>query len=327
MDRLLYAYLSIVLLAFPETKVLAQVLLTYISEPIFAVFVGFGRQIPNLIVLLITFFVARAAIRWLKLFLTNVEAGTIKLDHFEPYWVKPTFFLGRLAIILVALVFAYPFIPGSDSTAFKGLTILAGVVVSIGSNTVVSNLMAGLFVMYRRSAVVGDRIEVDDTIGDVIEIRFMETLLNTTKNEMVSIPNSQLLNSKVRNYSKKVDGPGLLLHTTVGIGYEEPPEKVTAMLIKAAKMTRGLKKTPSPFVLWNGLGDYAISYEINAYTTRGSSLPQLTSDLHENIVKVFNANGTQIMTPSYEADPDIPKIPADAWDGTLADPGNDAAKA
>ena len=316
---LLYYYLSFVLLSFAETRPFAQLLLTYVSEPLINVLLGFASYLPNLITLIIIALVTRYVIQALQLFMDNVEAGTFEWKNFEPHWVRPTFNIARFAIIVIAVVFAYPYIPGSDSRAFQGLTILAGIMVSLGSNTVVSNMMAGLFVIYRRSTNIGDRIKVGDQIGDVVEIKLMETLLKSVKNEMISIPNAQLLNSEVVNYSRKIDGRGLIVHTTVGIGYEEPQDKVEAMLIAAANRTNGIKKSPGPFVLWTGLADFAINYQINAYTTRGSSLPKLLSDLHRNIVDVFNENGVQIMTPSYEADPPEPKIPAQGWDGVLVD--------
>ena len=314
----LYYYLSFVLLSFAETRGIAQILLTYVSEPLYLVLQGIVSYLPNLITLAIIAIVTRFAIRGLKLFFENLRAGTIKLNNFEDHWITPTFMIARVVIILIAVAFAYPFIPGSDSAAFQGLTILAGIMVSLGSNTVVSNMMAGLFVIYRRSTKIGDRIKVGDQFGDVVEIRLMETLIKSVKNEMISIPNAQLLNSEVVNYSRKIDGRGMLVHTTVGIGYEEPQDKVEAMLIEAARRTDGLKKSPEPFVLWTGLADFAINYQINAFTTRGASLPKLLSDLHKNIVTVFNENGVQIMTPSYEADPETPKIAPAAWDGQLA---------
>ncbi|WP_271951948.1 mechanosensitive ion channel family protein [Ruegeria faecimaris] len=314
----LYYYLSLVLLSFAETQAIAQVLLKYVSEPLINVVLAVVGYIPNLIMLVIIAALCRFAIRGLDLFFDNLENGAFEIKDFEAHWIAPTNMLFRALIIVIALVFAYPYIPGSGSRAFQGLTILAGIMVSLGSNTVVSNMMAGLFVIYRRSTNVGDRIMVGDKIGDVTEIKLMETLIKSIKNEMISIPNAQLLNSEVVNYSRKVDGRGLLVHTTVGIGYEEPPKKITAMLIEAAHRTQGLKKNPEPFVLWTQLADYAINYEINAYTSRGSSLPKILSDLHQNIVEVFNENGTQIMTPSYMADPPSPKIPTEEWDGKLA---------
>ncbi len=313
-----YYYLSLVLLSFAETQGIAQILLKYISEPLISVVLAIVGYIPNLIMLVIIAAVTRMAIRGIDLFFENLESGVFELKDFEDHWIAPTNMLVRALIIVIALVFAYPYIPGSDSRAFQGLTILAGIMVSLGSNTVVSNMMAGLFVIYRRSTNVGDRIKVGDKIGDVTEIKLMETLIKSIKNEMISIPNAQLLNSEVINYSRKVDGRGILVHTTVGIGYEEPPKKIKAMLVEAAHRTQGLKKNPEPFVLWTQLADYAINYEINAYTSRGSSLPKILSDLHENIVDVFNENGTQIMTPSYIADPPEPKVPTEEWDGKLA---------
>lgn len=315
---LLYYYLSFVLLSFAETRPFAQLLLTYISEPLINVMLSFVDYLPNLITLLIIVIITRYCLNGLRLLMENVEAGAVNWQNFEPHWVAPTHNIARVLIMAVALVFAYPHIPGSDSAAFQGLTILAGVMVSLGSNTVVSNMMAGLFVIYRRSTNVGDRIKVGDQVGDVVEIKLMETLIKSTKNEMISIPNAQLLNSEVMNYSRKIDGRGLLVHTTVGIGYEEPKEKVKAMLIEAALRTSNLKKSPAPFVLCTALADYAINYQINAFSTRGSELPRILSDLHFNIIDVFSENSVQIMTPSYEADPDEPKIPDSVWSGTLA---------
>ena len=315
---LLYYYLSFVLLGFAETRPFAELLLTYVSKPLIGIAVGFVNYLPNLITLAIIAIITRYCIKALRLFFDNIEAGNFQLREFEPHWISPTFQISRVVIILIAVVFAYPFIPGSDSAVFQGLTILAGVMVSLGSNTVVSNMMAGLFVIYRRSTNIGDRIKVGEQIGDVVEIKLMETLIRSVKNEMISIPNSQLLNSEVVNYSRRIDGKGLLVHTTVGIGYEEPQEKVEAMLIEAARRTDGVNKSPAPFVLWTGLGDYAVNYQVNAFTKRGGSLPQVLSNLHRNIISVFNENDVQIMTPSYEADPEEPKIPTETWDGNLA---------
>ncbi|WP_343211578.1 mechanosensitive ion channel (plasmid) [Aliisedimentitalea scapharcae] len=315
---LFYYYLSFVLLAFTETRPIAELLLTYVSQPLANFAWAVIEYVPNLIVLGIIAAITRLILQGLALFFSNLEQGVFKLSDFEDHWISPTYMLARVLVIVVALVFAYPYIPGSDSRAFQGLTLLAGVMLSLGSNTVVSNMMAGLFVIYRRSTNIGDRVRVGDKTGDVVEIKLMETLIKSTKNEMISIPNSQLLNSEVVNLTRKIDGRGLLVHTMVGIGYEEPPAKVEAMLIEAALRTTSLKKSPPPFVLWTKLADFSINYEINAYTSRGEFLPKILSDLHRNIVTVFNENNTQIMTPFYTGDPDIPKLPEEQWDGELA---------
>jgi len=321
-----YYYLSFVLLAFAETRYFAQLLLTYLTEPVLLIFQGIVSYIPNVIMLALITWVTMYVIKGMRVFFDAVEAGTFDLGDFEKHWINPTFNISRVVVILIALVFAVPYIPGSDSAAFQGLTILVGAMLSLGANSVVSNMLAGLFVIYRRSTSIGDRIQIGDHIGDVVQIKLMETHLKSIKNELISIPNAQLMNSDVVNFSKKTDGSGLLLHTTVGIGYEEPPEKVEAMLIEAANRTKGIKAKPEPFVLWTALADYAINYQINGYTTRGSVIPKIRSDLHRNIVAVFNENGVQIMTPSYMADPPDPKIPTEDWDGHLAHETGDEAE-
>ena len=315
---LLYYYLSLVLLSFAETGPFAELLITYVTDPILGVLLGFVSYLPNFVAIAVIAALTRFLIKGARLFFENVEVGAITLKNFEATWIWPTFNIIRVILVLVAIVISFPYIPGSDSAAFQGLTILVGVMVSLGSNSVIANLLAGVFVIYRRSTNIGDRIKIGEHVGDVVQIKLMETHIKSIKNELISIPNAQLLNSEVINYSSKIDGRGLLLHTTVGIGYEEPQEKIEAMLIQAAHRTTGLKKSPEPFVLWTALADYAINYQINAYTTRGSSLPKMLSDLHRNIVTVFNENNVQIMTPSYERDPEVPKIPQTEWDGRLA---------
>ncbi|MBL4768485.1 MAG: mechanosensitive ion channel [Rhodobacteraceae bacterium] len=315
-----YYYLSLILLSFAETKPFAQLLITYVTSPVFNILKGFVAFIPNMITIGIVVAMTRGLIKGSFIFFQNIEAGTISIKNFEKHWIWPTYNIVRVTLMLIAAIICFPFIPGAESEAVKGLTLLVGVMVSLGSNSVVSNVLAGLFVIYRRSMNIGDRIRVGEHVGDVVKIKLMETYIKSIKNELISIPNGQILNSDVINYSSKIDGRGLLLHTTVGIGYEEPRAKVEAMLIEAAKRTPNLKNSPTPFVLCSALADYAVNYQINAYTTRGSIMPKITSDLHSNIIDVFNENGVQIMTPSYIADTDIPKIPPQEWDGELAIP-------
>ncbi len=313
-----YYYLSFVLFSFPNTRPVAGLLIRYVTDPVIGVLLGFMTYVPNLITIAIIAAITRWMIKGVRLFFEGVDQGAVELKSFEPHWVWPTYNLIRGGLVLIAAVISFPYIPGSGSAAFQGLTILVGVMVSLGSNSVISNGLAGLFVLYKRSMNVGDRIRVGDFYGDVMQIRLMETYLKSVKNELISIPNATLLSSEVINYSSKIDGRGLLLHTTVGIGYEEPRAKVEAMLVEAARRTNGLKKSPAPFVLVTGLADFAMNYQINAFTTRGSSLPLLLSDLHKRISDVFNENNVQIMTPSYEADTPELKVAEVTWDEPLA---------
>jgi small-conductance mechanosensitive channel len=238
----------------------------------------------------------------------NIELGVIRISGFESAWIWPTYKLAKVGVIIFAVIIAYPYIPGSGTTAFKGITILLGIILSFGSSSVVSNLLAGLFVIYRRSINVGDWIRVNDRVGLVESITVLETVLRSVKNELISIPNSQLLGAEVVNYTRKGETDGILVHTRVGIGYEEPQRKVEAMLLEAVGRTAGLKSDPAPFVLRSALADYAVVYEVNAFPDAIDALPRLESDLHANILDVFSENHVQIMTPSYIADPEVPKI-------------------
>ncbi|MCT8161563.1 mechanosensitive ion channel family protein [Pseudoruegeria sp. SHC-113] len=304
-----YYYVSFVLFSFAETRPVAMILITYISDPIFGLLQSIVEFLPNLVTLFAIFIATRYVLKMLRTVFENIEAGTLKFEGFETHWIWPTFHIMRALLLVFVVILSYPYVPGASSQAFQAVSILVGLMVSMGSNSVVSNALAGVFVLYRRSANVGDRIRVGDHTGDVVEIKIMETYIKSLKNELISIPNAQMLNSEVINYSTKIDGRGLLVHTTVGIGYDEPRQKIEALLLEAAARTRHIKKSPDPFVLRTALGDFAVNYQINGYTTRGNYLPKIVSELHANILDVFHSNGVQIMSPHYEGDPADAKIP------------------
>jgi small-conductance mechanosensitive channel len=198
--------------------------------------------------------------------------------------------------------------------AFKGVSVFAGVLLSLGSSSFIANSIAGLSMTYRAAFHEGDRIKVGDVVGTVEEIKLMVTKVRTPKNEQVIIPNSNILNDNVTNYSHMARRDGVILHTVVGIGYDTPWRQVEAMLLLAAERTAGLKQDPPPFVLQQGLGDFAVNYELNAYSDQEHRMPALYSALHANIQDVFNEHGVQIMSPAYEADPADPKIvPPEKW--------------
>src|SRR2546429_699745 len=219
-----------------------------------------------------------------------------------------------LVIIGFAAVIAYPYIPGSESAAFKGMSIFFGVLFSLGASSVVANMMAGYSLIYRRTFKVGDRVKINDVVGDVVAMRLQVTHLRTIKNEDVIVPNSVILTSQVVNYSTYAAREGLILHTTVGIGYEVPWRQVEAMLLLAASRTPDLQAVPSPLVLPTSLGDFAVNYEPKPYFRDSHSMAARYTALHRNIQDVFNEYGVQIMTPAYESDPASPKVvPPDQW--------------
>ena len=311
---MLWAWASAVLPLFPWTRAHAGRLLAIVLDPMGRLAMGFVDHIPNLVFLALLAIVTRYALRMLHLLSEAVDRGAIQLRSFDREWVWPTYRIARIAVVALALVVAYPYIPGSESDAFKGISILVGLVFSLGSSSVVSNIIAGYSLIYRRTFKLGDRVQIDDAIGEVVEMRLQVTHLRSPKNEEVIVPNSTILASKVVNYSSFARQQGLVLHTTVGIGYEVAWRQVEAMLLLAAERTQGLLREPRPFVLEPALGDFAVSYELNAYCGDARQMLALYSELHRNILDVFNEHGVQIMTPAYESDPAQPKlVPPDGW--------------
>jgi small-conductance mechanosensitive channel len=311
---LTYFYLNTVLSLFPWTRPAARMLLRILLDPLRALGAGFLEELPNLAFLLVLWLVVRYLLQLIRAFFVSVERGLIELESFEKDWAMPTFKLVRLLVIAFAVVIAYPYIPGSDSLAFKGVSVFLGVLLSLGSSSFVSNTIAGLTMTYRGAFREGDRIRVGETEGVVEDMKLMVTRVRTPKNESVVIPNSNILNMDVVNYSQLARSDGLLLHTPVGIGYDVPWRQVEAMLIEAARRTDGLDTARDPFVLQTALGDFAATYELNAYCDDPLRMPRLYSALHANIQDVFNENGVQIMSPAYVADPAQPKVvPPERW--------------
>ena len=308
------AWLVVVLRQFPWTYGFGNDLLDNVLEPLTALGRAVLASIPNLIFLVVLYYIVRGVLRLVHTFFVAIERGAVKLTEFEPEWAIPTYKIVRLAIVLLALVVAYPYIPGSDSAAFKGLSLFAGVVFSLGSTTAISNIVAGYMMTYRRAFRVGDIVRIGDVTGAVTAMRLQVTHVRTPKNEEVVIPNSQIINGHVVNYSTLAKKSGLLLHTTVGIGYETPWRQVEAMLREAAGRTAGLAQKPEPFVLQTLLGDFAVTYELNVGCDDPGRMPELYSALHRNILDVFNEYGVAIMTPAYVADPAEAKfVPKDKW--------------
>jgi len=318
-----YVYLDFVLYLFPWTRGLANNLVFFIVRPLQTMGIGLLKFIPDLVFLLILFAVTRYALILIRLFFSAVESGTITLRDFDPEWSKPTYRLVRVAVIAFALVVAYPYIPGSDSQAFKGVSLFVGVLVSLGSTSLIGNIIAGYTLTYRRTFKAGDRIRIGDHIGIVDQSRVMATYLRTFKNEVVVVPNSKIVNEEIVNYSTMAEDRGLILHTTVGVGYDTPWRQVEAMLMEAAVRTKGLLREPKPFVLQKALGVFSVTYEINGYCKLALEMGVVYSRLHRNILDLFNEYGVQIMTPAYESDPERVKVvPRDQWYAAPArDPG------
>ena len=309
-----YLYAHYVLSLFPWTRGFANTLLAILASPLRTIGEGLLSAIPNLVFLAILALITSYVSRLIRLFFAAVETGTVTLSGFEPDWAKPTYRLVRVLVVALALVVAYPYIPGSSSDAFKGISLFIGVLFSLGSTSLLNNMISGYSLAYRRTFKPGDRVKIGDHVGDVEETKLMVTYLRTLKNELVAVPNSMIINGDVTNYSTLARRDGLILHSTVGIGYETSWRQVEAMLLDAAARTPGLLQEPKPFVLQKELGDFAVVYEINVYCDEPRAMARLYTTLHQNILDVFNEYGVQIMTPAYEGDPEQAKVvPKDQW--------------
>jgi len=282
---------------------------------------AFVAYLPKLFFLIILIIVARFILKLIRVFFDSIAEGRVQFANFEQEWAWPTYRIVRFVFLAFALVVAYPYIPGSDSDAFKGVSLFLGILFSLGSSSVLANVIAGYSMTYRRAFKVGDRVRIDKTFGDVVEMSVLVTHIVTPKNERVIIPNSKILNDDVTNYSVMARDQGLILHTTVGIGYETSWRQVEAMLLLAAERTPGLRPNSQPFILQKSLGDFAVTYELNVYCDDAKRMNRLYTELHRQILDVFNEYGVQIMTPAYEGDTPEPKVvPKDQWYAAPAQP-------
>jgi small-conductance mechanosensitive channel len=294
-----YTYVQLVLGFFPWTRPVAHEILDYVLVPLSTIAKAVAARIPDLLFIVILVVLARYLLKMMKVFFLEVEKETVKLSGFYPEWAKPTYKILSLLVVAFFAVVAFPFIPGSDSSAFKGISIFLGVLFSLGSQSAVSNIIAGFVLTYRRAFRVGDRVKIADFTGDVVEIRLQVTTLLTIKNEEVVIPNAVILNNSVINYSARAKDKGLILHTGVTIGYDAPWRKVHGLLLSAAERTSGLLREPAPFVLQQSLDDFYVAYEVNAYTDNAQGMTTIYSELHENIQEAFNEAGVEILSPHY----------------------------
>lgn len=311
-------FLDYILGLFPWTKAVSVYILELFLNPLRSLGMGFVDYLPSLIFLIVIFLVTQYLLKLTSLFFTGIENGGIEILNFDPEWAMPTYKIVKFFVIIFAIVIAFPYIPGSSTGAFQGISVFLGVLFSLGSSSFISNVVAGYSMTYRRAFRKGDRIQVNEMNGFVEEQSLMVTRLRSVKNEEIVIPNSIMLNSNVINFSVRAKLQGLILHTTVGIGYETPWRQVDAMLKLAAHRTEGILKDPPPFVLKKELGDFSITYEINGYCNEVLNMNKYYTELHQHILDIFNENNVQIMTPAYEGDPEIPKVvPKEQWNTPL----------
>ena len=296
---LVYIWMLYVLSLFPWTRGIAEAILGYILDPLRQFGAAIVASLPDLFLIAVVVFITRYVIKLARFFFDEVGRGRVVLPGFYADWAGPTYKIVRFFILAFALTVAFPYIPGSKSEAFKGVTIFLGILFSLGSTSAISNVMAGLSITYMRAFKVGDRIRIGDTVGDVIDQSLLVTHIRTIKNEDVTVPNSMVLGAHIVNYSGQAKEEGLILHTAVTIGYDAPWRTVHELLIEAARKTPRLLMTPAPFVLQTALNDFYVTYELNAHTDDPQQMVNTYSALHRNIQDTFNEAGVEIMSPHY----------------------------
>lgn len=298
---MLAIYFTIVLSLFPWTKRLGSTIVKHLLDALSVFWTALLSYLPNLFVVAFIAVITYYILRFTRLLFKQLGRDRA-FRWFYPEWAEPTQKIVTVLVIALAAVVAFPYLPGSKSQAFQGVSLFLGLLISLGSSSAIANMVAGVILIYTRAFKAGDRIQVGDAIGDVIEKTLLVTQLRTIKNVVITIPNSTVLNSQVINYSalSETQAP-LILHTTVTLGYDLPWRKVHETLIAAAAATEHILEDPTPFILQTSLDDFYVSYELNAYTKRPAIMAKIYSELHQNIQDKCNEVGIEILSPHYRA--------------------------
>jgi small-conductance mechanosensitive channel len=277
--------------------------------------------VPGLLTAGLIFVLARLVSRASTALLQRVERGDLSLGWLDADTAGPTRRIGNFVIWLFALAIAYPFLPGANSEAFKGVSVLAGLMLSLGASSVVGQIISGLSLMYSRTLRPGEYVKIGDTEGTVTVVGLFATKIQTGLGEEVSLPNALVFGQAVRNFSRLVPDGQFVLHTAVTIGYATPWRQVHAMLLEAARRAPGVAQEPVPYVIQKALSDFYVEYRLCAQSSRSAPRrrAEVMNHLHGQIQDVFNENGVQIMSPHYRSDPAEPQVvPPEGWSPGLA---------
>jgi len=309
-----FEWLAYVLGRFPYTRPWGEALFANLANSIGELVRGIAQALPGLFFVVVIFYLTRLVARAVRSFFTGVEEGRIAVHWVDETTARPTAQLVTAAVWLFGFVAAYPYIPGSDSEAFKGIGVFVGLMLSIGSSGIVNQAVSGLMLMYTRALRPGEFVQIGETEGTVRAVGFVNTRIETLRHEEVSIPNAVIAGAVTRNFSRLAGDGGVRVPTKVTIGYDAPWRQVRAMLLLAAERTQSIARTPEPRVLQTALQDFYVEYTLLVTVMDPTKRPAVLDELHANIQDVFNENGVQIMSPNYEADPAQPKlVPREDW--------------
>jgi len=298
---LLETYVTVTLGFYSSTRAISLSATNWVLSQVESLAKSGLDYLPNLLVLAVIILFSYYILRLIKLIFAQIRKGDISIHGFYPDWAEPTDKLIRLMVLVLALVVAFPYLPGAKSPAFQGISIFVGVLLSLGSSSAVANAIAGVILTYMRSFLVGDWIQIGDTMGEVVERTLLVTRLLTPKAEVVTIPNSTVMSGAVKNYSTEARNAGVIFYTAVSIGFNAPWRTVHELLVNAALATDHVLRQPSPFVLQRSIDDFYVTYELNSYTDEPREVLNIYSDLHRNIQDKFNEAGVEICSPHYSA--------------------------
>ena len=298
-----FVYVSLLTFHLPQTQPWREAVFQSLLEFLDDLGQAAIAYLPNLFTIILTIIIAYYLIRLCRFFFGAIKRGYLSIPGFYPEWARPTQRLLVVLIIALTLATIFPLLPGASSPAFRGISIFAGALFTLGGASTIANLVGGFIIIYTRAFQIGDRVQVGDVIGIILEKTILSTRIRTAKNEIVTIPNANLITTNIKNFStayRDIDRP-VILHTVVTIGYDVPWRKVHQVLKDAALSSSLILQDPAPFVLQTSLGDFSVSYKLNAYTEQSSMMPKIYSELHQNIQDKCNEAGIEILSPQYSA--------------------------
>ena len=296
---LLITIIPLIFDIFPSTQYLSKIIVQWISEPIKNVAIAIIGYLPHLFYIVIIAVITRYVLKILRFFALEIERGILKIKGFHPEWAHTTYVLARMMLWVLALVIMFPHLPGSDSDAFKGISVFLGVLISLGSSSAISNAIAGIVISYMRPFQVGDWIKSGEIIGAVIEKNALVTRLKTINNEDITIPNSAILSGATMNFTSIGKEIGLALNVQVKVRYDYSDNLVEELLIEAALKTNGISPKPHPYIFQISLSELNAVYELNAYTFHPENMYFIKSDLTKNIQSTFRQANIEIFSTQY----------------------------
>jgi small-conductance mechanosensitive channel len=294
-------YITVLLSFFPQTRSVSHAVTGWILDALATLGHAVLAYLPNLFIIAVVVIIAIQVSHLITLLFNEIEKGVLSIKGFYPEWAQPTARLTNLLVIVLVLIVIFPYLPGSKSPAFQGISIFVGVLLSLGSSSAVANAIAGVILTYMRSFSVGDWVKIGDTLGEVQEKNMLVTRVLTQKHEIITIPNATVMNGSVMNYTREANNTGVILYTTVTIGYDAPWKTVHQLLLDAAFATEHVLRNPPPFVLQTQLNDFYVAYELNVRTDNPRHMQFIYSGLHQNIQDRFNEAGVEICSPHFAA--------------------------